>query len=374
MLLHWIRTHTPLFASTAYTVTDLDFEHGPISLPVPGKDISHADYFRKKGVDLKYPDKTPMVVVLGRRDQKIFLPAELVTGNELDASVRQKLPQIASFKPEVRNEAIEKIKVFLTPGAQHNQALLPAIGILLKNERITAEARVLPVPQVLAAGIPVPKRNEEFWAPVLSKAKFDVRNPKDATQLNVVVFHSTRLRDAGKVFDSIRNFVNGFNAHYQFRNTPYAIVPVGDYERHWGEVEKFFSSKNVPENLFVLDFVLPTKQSLDLAYPVIKQMLGKSGYLSQFVNFKTCSHGRQGDARKSGIILQGVARQILQKAGVRTITSVLHCLLNVSSAKLIFVFILSFHSGSALVGQNSKRGSITCRLHWRGRLSCTTRV
>lgn len=278
-----------------------------------------------------------MVAVLGRRDQTIYLPAELVTGNELDEKVRQKLPQIASFTPDVRNEAIETIKVFLTPGAQRNDALLPATGIILKNERITAEARVLPVPRILAAGISVPERNKEFWAPVLGKAKFDV-NPKSATKLNVVLFHNNRLRDVSKVFETIRDLVNSFNSHYRFGNTAHAIVPVGDNERHWGEVEKFFSS-NVPQNLFVLDFVLP-KQSLDPAYPVVKQMLGRSGYLSQFVNFKTCAHDRPGDHKKSGMILQGVARQILQKAGVRECTTELKVCFGSSESQ--FCFIVSF--------------------------------
>lgn len=44
--------------------------------------------------------------------------------------------------------------------------------------------------------------------------------------------------------------------------------------------------------------------------------LGASGYLSQFVSFKTYDHGKRNDG-KSKMILQGVARQILQKSGCR---------------------------------------------------------
>lgn len=94
-----------------YTVVKLDFDNSPNSLPVPDKGISHTKYFQQKGIELKYPDSKPMVVVLGRHDQSIFLPAELVCGTELDVKVCEMLPQIASFPPEKRNQAIEEIKV-----------------------------------------------------------------------------------------------------------------------------------------------------------------------------------------------------------------------------------------------------------------------
>lgn len=58
---------------------------------------------------------------------------------------------------------------------------------------------------------------------------------------------------------------------------------------------------------------------MDSAYPVVKRMLCGKGYLSQFVNFKTFRHDNVGDDKRgrSTIILGGVARQILQKCGVR---------------------------------------------------------
>ena len=43
----------------------------------------------------------------------------------------------------------------------------------------------------------------------------------------------------------------------------------------------------------------------------------QAGHLSQFVNFNTYAHDQPRDQRKSTTILQGVARQILQKCGVR---------------------------------------------------------
>lgn len=91
----------------------------------------------------------------------------------------------------------------------------------------------------------------------------------------------------------------------------------GDKERHWGAVESCFNDESTKvDNIFVLDFVKP-RGALDTAYPVIKQMLTSNGYISQFVNFNTYAHDNPRDARRSNIILQGCARQILHKAGVR---------------------------------------------------------
>jgi len=147
-------------------------------------------------------------------------------------------------------------------------------------------------------------------------------DPKKAVQLEVVLFYSDKLKNGvSKVYDRIQNFVNGFNAPYRVGEKPFAMIPVQternwkeNDRRHWGAVEKYFSEK-APQNVFVLDFVKPNS-GLDAAYPVVKRMLGKSGYLSQFVNFKTYSHDNPRDERKSNMTLQGVARQILHKAGV----------------------------------------------------------
>jgi len=63
-----------------YTVIDLDFDNSARSLKIPGKEISHEEYFQRKGTRLEYPDSVPMIVVLNRREGKIFLPPELVAG------------------------------------------------------------------------------------------------------------------------------------------------------------------------------------------------------------------------------------------------------------------------------------------------------
>jgi hypothetical protein len=56
-----------------------------------------------------------MAEVEGRRKLKMYLPGELVMGNELDPLVRDTLPFVASFTPSQRNEALEKVKTFLQP-------------------------------------------------------------------------------------------------------------------------------------------------------------------------------------------------------------------------------------------------------------------
>jgi hypothetical protein len=55
---------------------------------------------------------------------------------------------------------------------------------------------------------------------------------------------------------------------------------------------------------------------VDEAYPVVKSMFAKGGYLSQFVNFRKTDHEHPRDQRRSDATLGGVARQILAKAGV----------------------------------------------------------
>lgn len=82
-------------------------------------------------------------------------------------------------------------------------------------------------------------------------------------------------------------------------------------------MERAFSDPSLnPENIFVIDFNKPPGAA-DSAYPVIKQLLTKNGFLSQFVNFKTYDHSNPRDQKRSDIILAGVARQILQKTGFR---------------------------------------------------------
>ena len=260
-----------------------------------------------------------MVVLRGRRDQNIFLPLELVSSTELEPRVREMLPLIASYSPEKRYGAIQKMKEFLKPGAQttrRREGLLPALGIILKEGRDLVAARVLRVPEMIAAGIPIPKEKSEMWAPVVSKANFKVE-PTRATVFNVVVVHNRRVKQqaANKVYVNIKNLVNSFKAQYRFGDNTPTFVEAGDGAQHSGAVERHFSGK-MPPNLFVLNFLKPAGKT-DPEYSVVKMVLAKGGYLSQFVNFKTCAHDESRDDRKSTIILQGVARQVLQKAGVQ---------------------------------------------------------
>lgn len=304
-----------------YSVIELDFDNSPATLPIEGQGISHADYFiNKKKIPLKYPDARPIVAVLGRNNSKIYLPAELVCVNELDPAVKQKLPMIASFRPKERHDAIEEMKRYLTPGAQKTKGagggLLPALGIVLQDSRVKVDVEVLPLPLMKAAGMVIPKEKGNMWAPLISKANYRVGSGR--VEMNVVVvYHRSLGRSFSGVYDRIRDLVNNFNAAYTFGRQPFAVVEAGDEQHHWGAVEKHFSGQQ-PNNVFVLDLAKPPRrQALDAAYSIVKHILTKNGYLSQFINFNTYDHGNPRDHRKSSTILQGAARQILSKCGVR---------------------------------------------------------
>jgi len=304
-----------------YSVVDLDFDHSPATLPVEGLGISHAEYFTKrKKIALAFPNAKPIVAVLGRNNSTIHLPAELVCFNELDPFVKQQLPTIASFKPPERHEAIEEMKRYLTPGAQKTKGagggLLPAIGLVLSDERVKCQVEVLPLPLIKAAGLEIPKDKGMMWAPIMNKANYKV-DPGRAVKLNVILIHHQSLKGVDAVYEKVRNLVNKFNSSYRFGQTPYAKVPAGDVEKHWGAVERYFSQKQ-PDNVFVIDLAKPPRrQALDPAYSVVKHILTKNGFLSQFINFNTYDHDNPRDERKSSTILQGVARQVLSKCGIR---------------------------------------------------------
>jgi hypothetical protein len=352
-----------------YTVTDLDFEHSPNTLPVQGKGISHTQYFESKGVVLEYPDAKPLVAVQGRQKSTIYLPGELVMGNELDPKVREMLPQIASFTPAIRNKAIDKVKTFLKPGTQRSTggSLLPAIGVFLEDERIVTQAKVLPAPTLVAAGITIPQRNAEHWAPMLGRANYNI-DPKQAVQFNVVLFHHSRLGGGAlAVYGRIRDFVNSLRTYFRFGTKPYAIIEAGDNEAHWGAFEKYFSGK-APDNLFVLDFVKP-RAALDPAYPVVKHMLARSGYMSQFVNFKTYAHDAPREMRKSDMILQAVARQVLQKAGVSLPLS-LSAMCSWCDFASRTILRLACVLGATLVVRDPQRPSSSCRICGRRCVPC----
>lgn len=305
-----------------YSVIDIDFNNSPASLPIDGQEISHADYFmKKKNISLEFPDVKPIVAVLGRNNSKIYLPAELVCVNDLDPFVKQQLPMIASFKPAERHNAIEEIKRYLVPGAQKTKGagggLLPALGIVLCDQRMKVGVEVLPLPLIRAAGMEIPKEKGMMWAPLMNRANYRV-DPGRAVEMNVVViFHRSLGRAVDQVYGKIRDNVNKFNASYRFSDRPHAIVEAGDNDQHWGAVERHFSQSQ-PDNVFVIDLAKPPRrQAMDTAYSVVKHILTKSGYLSQFVNFNTCDHGDPSKDRKSNTIIQGVARQVLSKCGVR---------------------------------------------------------
>jgi hypothetical protein len=312
-----------IYDKKMYHVTDLIFDKSPASMPVEGLGMSHADYFKKrKGIDLTYPDVKLMVAVEGRRKSTIFVPPELVCGTELDINLKRELPMLTSFKPNVRSKAIDEIRRYLIPGAQKTKGvgggLLPALGIILKDSRLSVKTETLSMPQIMAAGIQIPSHKAQNWAPTLGSANFKV-NPNEVTNLNVVVIvHESVERQAPTMYGRVRKMVNFYNASFRFPEQPYEIVAVGDLEKHWGGVAKFMGGTRLPENVFVIDFNRPQRRAAtDPAYSVVKQMLGKAGHLSQFINLNTYDHSAPRDMRKSDMILQGASRQILSKCGFR---------------------------------------------------------
>lgn len=214
-------------------------------------------------------------------------------------------------------EAMNEVRRFLVPGAQKTRGegggLLPALGLTLKENPMNMRAQVLPAPVIKAAGVSI--TNAAHWANSLGRANFSV-DANQAVKMNVAVFCHNSINGEA-VYDKVRDIVNKLNASYRFPKKPFKVISVGDNERHWGAVETHFSNTaKLPSNIFVIDFVRPRGQ--DLAYSVVKFILAKGGYLSQFVNFKTCDHLRMRDERdekKSATILQGVARQIIHKCG-----------------------------------------------------------
>lgn len=327
-----------------YHVKDLIFDQSPASMPIGGLDISHAEYFTKrKGLPLKYGNVKIMVAVEGRRDSTIFIPPELVCGVEIEPFVKQQLPMLTSYKPKIRNESIDMVKRYLIPGAQKTKSkggLLPALGIVLKDERLTVKAETALVPQIMAAGIKIPAAKAQNWAPMLGNASYRVE-PKERTKLNVVVIcHQSVERNASSMYGRLRDIVNKYEASFTFPREPYDIVPAGDNERHWGAVEKYFGGSRLPSNVFVVDFSRPRNRAAsDPAYGVVKQMLGTSGYLSQFVNLNTYNHADPRDMRKSEMIFQSVARQVSMN------------LVSTHSRNILFLILVTFPLGEQVLSK-----------------------
>ena len=329
-------------------------DRSPATMPVEGLNMSHAEYFeKKKGITLEYPNVVPLLQVYGRNKSTIFFPAELVCGNQVDNELKAQLPAITSFMPKERNEAIDEMKRYLKAGAQKSKnlsGLLPAVGIVLAEDRVNVSVDVLPLPAIMLSGIQVPKNRGSNWAPLYvffplpiisnsflthsslltpflkcinfgdasaSKASFHVE-PGNAIVLNVVLVYNKRLqRNHTAVYRKIVSIVNGLTSSFRLPDHPYASIEAGDLQHHWEAVEQFFrSERNFPPNIFVIDFNQPPRGSdTDPAYPVIKEFLSRYGYLSQFLNFNCNSHSDQD--RRSNLILGAVGRQILNKCGAR---------------------------------------------------------
>lgn len=233
-----------------HAIHDLVFEESAETLPVGDLNMSHADYFKeRKNTTLEYPRAVPMVAVMGRNQQLIHLPPELICADELDDAIKMMLPKIASFDPETRNDAIDKVKKFLIPGAQKSRdqgGLLPALGIVLKEERLKLTAEVLATPEVVSPGVKI--NTERNWAPQLARAKFNVE-PKEVVTLNVIVIHHRNI-SYERPYRELTRMINGHESTFRFPDQPIRVIHCDDdLHRHWGEVEKNFDvSEDLPPN------------------------------------------------------------------------------------------------------------------------------
>ena len=266
-----------MYDKKCYSVKDLHFDKSPASLPIPGKNFSHAEYFaKKKGINLRFPNATPMIEVLGRNDSSIYLPAELVCANELEPHLKSKLPMIASWTPDVRHAAIEEIRRYLIPGEQKSRGggdLLPALGFTLKDSRVRVGVTKLPLPIMSAAGVKIPASAGSMWAPqselyclfaspfddshltvllffaltLVSKANYKV-NPNHAVTLKVILVYHRSLKNSMNVYNTIKKMANDYNSTYRLSDKPCEMIEAGDREKHWGAVEKYFDTKKAPDS------------------------------------------------------------------------------------------------------------------------------
>jgi hypothetical protein len=238
---------------STYWVHDIVFDHSPDSLPVGDLGMSHTVYFRdRKKHTLQYPSAKPMLAVLGRNKSIIHLPPEIVCANDLDEEVKMQLPQIASFNPDVRSGAIETIKKFLIPGAQSSKnagGLLPALGIVLDDQRLKVPAEVMAIPVLVSHGmrLSIPAGKNQ-WTPQLARANFDV-DPKKALVFSAVVIYHKSI-GWEQPYKTIASMVNNHKAIFRFPDRPVKVICAeNDKERHWGCVEtNFSSSQKLPPN------------------------------------------------------------------------------------------------------------------------------
>lgn len=168
--MYFLNTRTFLFELKRHHLIFFIEDRSPATMPIEGLNMSHAEYFEKrKGISLEYPNVIPLLQVYGRNKSTIYFPAEMVCGNQFDVELKALLPTITSFMPKERNDAIDEMKRYLKAGAQKSKnlsGLLPAIGIVLAEDRVNVSVDVLPLPDIILSGIGVPKGRGANWAPM----------------------------------------------------------------------------------------------------------------------------------------------------------------------------------------------------------------
>ena len=222
-----------------YTIQDLLFDQSADSLPVESKNMSHAEYFKdRKKYHLQYPNARPMITVLNPRNQKIFLPAEVACGDELDPHVRAQLPKIASFSPQERQQAVQDVfSKFLKPSNVDKTiagiGLLAACSIELVPDRtddtkamtLKTTATVMSIPELICNGVPVKEEHRENWIRCLKPLKGTTYTAGDSP-LNVVLLCNSNIRDWRPVYRQIVKQVDEFNTKFKLSDNPCKVINV----------------------------------------------------------------------------------------------------------------------------------------------------
>mmetsp|Transcript_10674 Transcript_10674/g.23735 ORF Transcript_10674/g.23735 Transcript_10674/m.23735 type:complete len:274 (+) Transcript_10674:1989-2810(+) len=187
-------------------------------------------------------------------------------------------------QPEVRSTAIDQVRKFLMPGGQGKKktgALLPALGVQLENSRMTVAAKVMSVPSLITAGVAIPERFSENWAPQIGKSKFSI-HPNQANVSVLAHGHSShgavqncqvsvmcvQICETDPIVVPTTSAIEGDS--FRLSEKPFALLDAGKTDReHIAQVQRYFATSQ-DANVFVLDFVKP-KNAADGAYPVVKQ-------------------------------------------------------------------------------------------------------
>ena len=89
---------------------------------------------------------------------------------------------------------------------------------------------MLPLPKLMAAGVQIPEKMKNMWAPQLAHSNYRV-NPRESNVFNVVLIHHEQLNknDANQVYGKIRDSVNKLSTLYRFSDAPVHVLRAGEF-------------------------------------------------------------------------------------------------------------------------------------------------